>query len=182
MTTSHSPFSNAFSPPPFLGSRSPRSFSTWGKSSGRVLPRLNIATLWPRARAYSIVAGPRKPVPPRTRIRRCSAGWAGVCPQATEKAFVRTTKTARKQRQHSDIKPPRTLGRLLSFHLQHTGAGELAGKRPGVEDDLHNVRTRSLAGHSTRVRTEAASRETRDTATDGLTIHRQEHEFRGGFR
>src|SRR6185295_4801301 len=40
-----------------------------------VLPRLNTVTEWPRASAASTVFGPRKPVPPRIRIRFDGLVW-----------------------------------------------------------------------------------------------------------
>ena len=47
--------------------RSPCSFSTSGKSSGFVLPRLKSVSSWPRASAASVIARPRNFVPPRIR-------------------------------------------------------------------------------------------------------------------
>ncbi len=63
----------------FSGSRFPKSCSTpEGTTEGRPIsrrrdsmyPRLKWVTLWPRASADSVHAGPRKPVPPRIRMRR----------------------------------------------------------------------------------------------------------------
>src|SRR5262245_43939227 len=39
-----------------------------GNRWGLVLPRLNSVSTWPRGRAASTSAGPRKPVPPRMRL------------------------------------------------------------------------------------------------------------------
>src|SRR5436305_846605 len=49
-------------------SRSPRSFSASGKSSGFDCPRLKSVTSWPRARAASTVARPRNFVPARRAV------------------------------------------------------------------------------------------------------------------
>ena len=47
--------------------RSPRSFSTSGKSSGPVWPRLKSVGSWPASSSASTSARPRNRVPPRTR-------------------------------------------------------------------------------------------------------------------
>lgn len=47
----------------------PLSFSRCGKRSGLVTPRLKRATVWPSASQASTRAGPKKRVPPTTRIR-----------------------------------------------------------------------------------------------------------------
>src|ERR1035441_4899097 len=68
-TASHLRLRRAFRPSPFSGWRSPRRVSILGKRPVRVRPRLKSVSSWPRAVAASTVAGPRKPVPPRMRIR-----------------------------------------------------------------------------------------------------------------
>jgi len=58
------------------------SFSSSGKSSGRVWPRLKSVTSWPRASDASTTWRPRKTVPPRIRMCMGSAYWSSLTQEA----------------------------------------------------------------------------------------------------
>ncbi len=66
---------------------------------------------------------------------------------------------------------------VLLAHRDRGDPDGFAGQGAGVEGDLDQILGRSGAGHSTRVRTEAASRKAGDAAADDLAIQRKQQDL-----
>ena len=60
-------------------------------------------------------------------------------------------------------------------------AGKLAGQRAGVHGYLDRVHSSGVVWHSTRVRTQTASRETAQPPADGLAVGGQQENLRRAF-